>query len=75
MDRLTSCFAVAIHDDALLAFLVGEEISGFPAGKWLQNLGDSDHPVLYFGAELSVVVDPAFHAGEDTQSEQEGEQQ
>ena len=52
---------------------VGEEISGFPAGKWLQNLGDSDHPALYFGAELSVVVDPAFHAGEDIQGEPEGE--
>ena len=74
MDPLKSYFAVAIHDEALLAFHVEEEISGFPAGKCLQNLGDSDQPALYFGAELSVVVDPAFHSGEDIQSEQEGDQ-
>ena len=57
MDSLTSYFVVAIHDDALLAF----------------HVGDSDHPALYFGAELSVVVDPAFHAGEDIQSKPEGD--
>ena len=33
MDYMTSYFVVAIHEDALLAFHVGEEIPGFPAGK------------------------------------------
>ena len=67
MDHLTSYFVVALHEDALLAFHVGEEIPGFLAGKWLRNLRDLSHTALYFGAELSVVVDPAFHAGKDTQ--------
>ena len=71
MDHLTSYFVVAIHEDALLAFHVGEEIPGFPAGRRLQNLGDLNNTALYFGAELSVVVDPAFHSGEDIQSEPE----
>ena len=48
-------------------FFPGEEISGFLAGKLLRNLRDLSHTALYFGAELSVVADPAFHAGEDTQ--------
>ena len=69
MDHLTSYFAVAIHEDALLAFHVGEEIPGFLAGKCLRNLRDLNNTALYFGAELSVVVDPAFHAGEDIQGE------
>ena len=75
MDRLTSYFVVAIHEDVLLVFYVGEEIPGFLAGKWPQNLRDSNHTALYFAAELSVVVDPAFHAGEDIQGEPEEEQQ
>ena len=29
---------------------------------------------MYFGAELSVVVDPAFHAGEDIQGGPEEDQ-
>ena len=33
MDRLTSYFVVAIHEDALRAFHVGEDIPGFLAGK------------------------------------------
>ena len=48
-------------------FFPGEEISGFLAGKLLRNLRDLSHSALYFGAELSVVADPAFHAGEDIQ--------
>ena len=48
-------------------FFPGEEISGFLAGKLLRNLRDLSHTALYFGAELSVVADPAFHAGEDIQ--------
>ena len=65
MDHLTSWFAVALDEDALLIFHVGEEIPGFLAGKWLRNLRDLNNTALYFGAELSVVVDPAFHAEED----------
>ena len=71
MDHLTSYFVVAIHENALLAFYVGEEISGFLAGKLQRNLRDLNNTALYFGAELSVVVDPAFHAGEDIQGEPE----
>ena len=35
------------------------------------DFGTLNHTALYFGAEPSVVVDPAFHAEEDIQGEQE----
>ena len=74
MDRLKSYFVVAIHEYALPAFHVGDQIPGFPAGKCLRNLRDLNHAAWYFGTELFVAMDPAFHAGEDIQGEPEGEQ-